>query len=55
MKNTILMILNTFEYWADSPDRDGSLPVELAENELHVEKRESAQEQHHDVGDQEGA
>ena len=45
----------TFEYWTDPPDRDGALPVELSEDELHVEEGEGAQGEHHDVGDEEGA
>ena len=48
-------ISSTFEYRTDSPDRDGALPVELAEYELHVEEGEGPEPQHHGVGDQEGA
>ena len=29
--------------------------MELSEDELHVEEREGAQREHHDVGDEEGA
>ena len=44
----------TFEYWTDSPDRDGALSVELSEDELHVEEREGPQGEHEDVRDEEG-
>ena len=47
--------ISTFEYRTDSPDRDGALPVELAEYELHEEEGEGPEPQHHGVGDQEGA
>ena len=47
------MLGDTFEDGTDSPDRDGSLSVELAKNELHVEQGKGPQEQHHDVGNQE--
>ena len=45
----------TFEYWADPPDWDGALAVELAQDELHVEEREGAEGEHEDVGDEEGS
>ena len=38
---------------AESPD--GSPPGVLAHSELHVEEGYPAQEEHHEVGDQEGA
>ena len=45
----------TFEYWTDPPDRDGTLSVKLAEDELHVEEGEGPQPQHHRVRDEECA
>ena len=45
------MLERTFEYGADPPYGDGSLSVELAQYQLHVEERQGAQQQHHDVRD----
>ena len=48
------LVWNTFEYGADPPDGYWSLPMELSQDELHVEEGQSPQEQHHDVRDKEG-
>ena len=48
------MLWKTFEYGADPPDGDWSLPMELTQDELHVEEGQGPQEQHHDVRDKEG-
>ena len=45
----------TFENGADPPDGDWALPMELPQYQFHVEEGQSAQQQHHDVRDEEGA
>jgi len=44
----------TFEDWADFPNGGRSLPVVLAQGELHVEQRHPRDDEEKNVGDEEG-
>lgn len=47
-------LLATFEDWADFPPYgDASIPVVLAQRELHVEERDASKDGHDGVGQQE--
>lgn len=43
----------TFKNRTYPPDADGTLPIVLAEDEFHVKKGNSAENQHQRVGDKE--
>ena len=45
----------TFEHWADpAPDWDAAAALVLSEGELHVEEGQPAEDEHDEVGDEEG-
>ena len=45
----------TFEDGSDLPHTDGPGAVKLAEDELHEEERNGAEDHHEEIGDEEGA